>query len=806
MLFHIRQASGHTIGFLTAVCLLSAIAAAQAQLPNSDLSRIHPPFGRAGESVIVTLYGQNLEHLRDLQFTHSGIKAEPVRKPAPEFLKKPYPEGTKFTIKIGKNVPPGIYEARATGFFGISTARPFVVVAADSEEVNEASDNSVREKAMALKLDHTVFGTAPDRGVDWFKFHAEEGRRLLIQCLAERIDSRLDGLLILYDSKGNELDRNRQHFNRDPFLDFTAPETGEYFISLAHIIYRGNSESFYRLTVSTKPQIDAIFPPAAEPGKKTRFTIFGRNLPGGSTGEGFTLNGRRLETVTTEIEMPKEPATPRAFHPGQPRQGMLRGYDYRYEGSNPFRIGFATAPVVPEDAKTESQTITVPAEIVGRFDQPNDEDAYRFTATKGVTYWLETIADQAGVSIDTAIDVYQLSKDGRKLIVSNDDPPSFFGQDNLDTIHFDTVDAAASFTAEADGEYEVGIRNQFGSGNVAHIYRLAIREAAPDFDVITASERPLPTNRTGYSVTPLLRRNGRWPIRVVVPRRDGFEGDIMVTASGLPTGVQVTPLALTGKKDQGLLILSAEADARNWAGDIRVTGSAEINGKRVIRQARFATLVWGHVFADSIRVRSRLTQRVPLGVTEHETAPTIIKPGKHEFSVKLGDKLDIPVALIDNGQRKGSLTVQPHGLYGMRSYPKVNIAEKDSKGTLSIDFKTRSSFNVQPGTYQFTLMGIGTTRYRYAEAAARELAADVAELEKILARLKSEAKAAADAVKAEEENASKAREASDKVRRAEKELSELKALARKAADRAKEKTEKFAAWSDPITISVLPKD
>jgi len=62
-----------------------------------------------------------------------------------------------------------------------------------------------------------------------------------------------------------------------------------------------------------------------------------------------------------------------------------------------------------------------------------------------------------------------------------------------------------------------------------------------------------------------------------------------------------------------------------------------------------------------------------------EEVPVIISPAKNQFEVSVDDKLEIPTKLTDNGTRLGSLTVQPHGLFGMlRSYPTVNIAEKAS--------------------------------------------------------------------------------------------------------------------------------
>ena len=66
--------------------------------------------------------------------------------------------------------------------------------------------------------------------------------------------------------------------------------------------------------------------------------------------------------------------------------------------------------------------------------------------------------------VDPYLEIYQVTKtkEGdvtRKKVAENDDLPSFFSTDNKDAINFDTVDAAASFTADADGLYEVVVLN-----------------------------------------------------------------------------------------------------------------------------------------------------------------------------------------------------------------------------------------------------------------------------------------------------------------------------------------------------------
>lgn len=813
-----------------------------AQLPTADLERILPFHAVAGKTIDMTIAGSNLDQTTELRFTHPGITAKPVLLPTDDIFPQKRIQNTKFNVTVSPDVPPGIYEARAVSYFGLSTARPFVVAATDSREIKESKIHASRETAQPVEVNSVISGDVPSRGIDWYKFKAKAGQRVLIEIVAERIDSRLDGQIIVYDSEGREVGRNRDWYGRDPFIEVSSAEEGEYYLAISDILYRGSNKHFYRLNISDKPYIDYVYPPAGEPGSRRTYTVYGRNLPGGSFGKSVTRNGKKLESVEVEITLPDVPLLPAGFQPDFPRQGILYGSDYRIKNSNTVSIGFAMSPVVIESAQQDQQRVSVPVEIAGRFDEPNDEDVFLFRAEKGKTYCLDVISDRMKSQVDAALEVHQIvrSKAGEvslKKVAENDDLPSFFSVHNKDAINLNTNDAALSFVAEATGDYRVTILNQFGGGGTADIYRLAIREPTPDFQLIATTERTLPSGRTGYSVTPLLRQGAKWGIRIVAPRQDGFTGDIVITAENLPPGVTAQPLTLSGKTDHGILIVSASPTAKRWAGEIKIIGRSTINEKEIVREAKFASLIWGHVFSDAIRVRSRLTTQIPLSVNEDEKASVILSPVENkEWTVELNQKLEIPIKTVENGTRKGNLTVEPHGLFGMlRSPPTVNIAEKKTEGTLVIDFKPNGNFKAEPGRYQFCLLGVGVTRYRANVAASSLAASELKRIEKLVAqsqqdveRTKKEvertkgvlsqakqslAQAGSNATldaklkkaQSDFENAVKSEKAaSDKFTKAEKAKTEALATVQRTEANAKPKDNKFAAWSDLITVIVKP--
>ena len=797
---------------------LLSFATANAQLPNSDFQMISPAFAKAGSTVEVTVSGTNLEELTSLRFNDVRIKGEPVMLPKDEI----YPDGkqvaNKFTVKIPPGVKPGIVEARTQGYFGLSTARPFMILPADATEIPEEGDHSTQDKAMPLAIETGVSGTLDSRGTDWYKVAAEKGEQLMIQVWAERLDSKADAQLSIFNSSGQELETNRLHFVRDPFIDFTAPEDGDYFIAVSEILYRGGSQYFYRLKVSKVPIIDFVWPPAGVPGTKTKFTIFGRNLPGGSLGEGVELDGKALESVEVEIDVPPIATVSKRFSASTPRQATLPGFEHQIGNSNALKIGFATTPVIFEVPDSISQTVQAPCEIAAKFDVKGDSDTFRFSAKKDTTYFIESISDRMKVNSDTVLILRKVGDD--KIVAENDDTPSFFSADRFDSTNLDTTDAMLNFTADADSEYEVTVINQAGGGSAAHLYRLAIREAQHDFQLFTTTERTITaTNgRAGFPAAPIIRKNGTIVYRVVAPRQDGFEGDIVVRASGLPEGVSAPPLTLSGDSTTGFLVIKAAANAAAWSGPITISGRATIGENNIRRVAQNASLVWGVIFSDSFRVRSRLDLEIVLSVISEESTPTTltsIDPNK-VWEVELNQKLEIPIKTTEfNALRKGNLTVQPHGFPGMqKSPPTVAIAETATDGKLVIDFKPNGNFAAKPGDFQFALQGTGLAKYQHNPKlglAATKEHKRLEALEKIIVeRIQVGNKRV---IELERSSATEVElAAAKKAVEADKALLKRVTVARGAADTAAKaarakavaKDTKFVTYSTPVSVKVNP--
>ncbi len=152
----------------------------------------------------------------------------------------------------------------------------------------------------------------------------------------------------------------------------------------------------------------------------------------------------------------------------------------------------------------------------------------------------------------------------------------------------------------------------------ALVYRLAIRPAMPDFRLAT-----VPCDSSGAI---FLRKGGREAVRVVAFRQDGFDGEITVTATGLPEGVTASEFTIGPSTNSGLLVLSADANAGGKIGQIQVIGKSKFADKEITRTARPAHPLAAVPFAQPNNpgqpsLASRLTDNLSVVVSDTEIRP-----------------------------------------------------------------------------------------------------------------------------------------------------------------------------------------
>ncbi len=226
------------------ITLIASVAAAQyVCLPAPRLLTTTPMGGQVGTDVEITITHDNVENAEELIFSHPSITA------TSKLDDKGQPVENQYVVTIGKDCPVGVHDVRVMSRLGISSARAFNVGAL--KEVTRTKPNTSLETAMPLDLDSICNAVMTNRQVDFYSFEATKDQRVVVDCAAKGIDSKLTPVLIVADDTGADLKVER----RGGAIDFTAPESGRYIVKVHDLTFNGGATHFYRLALQTaEPQ------------------------------------------------------------------------------------------------------------------------------------------------------------------------------------------------------------------------------------------------------------------------------------------------------------------------------------------------------------------------------------------------------------------------------------------------------------------------------------------------------------------------------------------------------------------------
>ena len=781
------------------------------QMPYLRLMTAFPAGGKQASTVEVTVTGSNMDGVDRLLFSHPGITGSPLMSESTWLEPTPRPVPGKFQVTIAPDVPPGVYELRMAGHFGVSNARAFMV--GDQKEVLPEEDHHTLPKALKIPLGVTVNGHSDEGAADYFTFEAEQGQRIVLNVLAQRLDSKMDATLVLCDASGRELLSDRDTYRLDPFLDFTAPAAGPYVVKIYDYLFRGGPEYAYRLSVGTQPHIAYIFPPAGRPGSRQSYRVYGQNLPGGKTSSVLNPKGVPLEEKTVEIALPRDAHLLPVNSFLEPRQIVAGGIDFRLnspEGvSNSASLGFATAPVVselePNNQSHSAQKVSLPCEIQGQFFPQADQDWFVFEARKGASYWIEVFSHRLGLPTDPVVVLQRLSVDGdgseqSELVVRSDDDKTFLGDERY---NIGSRDPVFRFKAEHDGAYRLKIHDLAATqeSRPSHLYRLSIRHADPDFHLLVATDDPGGSNDDGIIWEPLARLGGKTRMNVMAIRRDGFQGRIDLEVEGLPSGISFPGATIPERSNGTYLYFEASPEAAGWTGAVQVIGRARIDGRAVERPARHATLVWNSGSLRRAGAQSRVVRNRTLAVSRNELAPQLpeFRIEKQGWDVPLEGNLEIPFQLARRPLLPGELKLRLGTLDGLREgTTKLVVDDESSEGTLVYKVTKRGN-EFKPGKYTFSAVATGQITYRNQPEGVAQARRETMRLQRLSER--KTAMAARSTRKTspqpEADPAAQAKEAERARRAAEKRL-------REAIAKASPRKIRMAAHSRALDLTIHP--
>ncbi len=410
--------------------------------------------------------------------------------------------------------------------------------------------------------------------VNWYRFEARKGQRLvistvarqLIPYLADAVPGWFQPVLAIYDARGNELAYNDDYrFKPDPTIFFDVPQDGEYAFTITDAIYRGREDFIYRVTIGELPFVTSIFPLGGQVGAPVTIAMKGWNLE------------------TAELTPPASGSGPGVYSLAARQESLV-------SNGVPFALD-----TLPEgfDKETNNdpagaQKVKLPIIINGRIDRPDDWDVFQFEGRAGDAIVAEVSARRLDSPLDSMLKVTDAAG---KVLAFNDDHPDVGS--GLNTHH---ADSYVMVTLPADGTYCVHVGDTARKGGEEYAYRLRISPPQPDFAL-----RLVPSSVA-------LRGKGSNTVSVYAIRKDGFTGDIKLSLKDPPEGFSSSPLSLTAKQEVVRFTVKTDLTETKEPVSLVVQGRAKIGEQDVAHEAvpaedRMQAFLWRHLVpAEELKV------------------------------------------------------------------------------------------------------------------------------------------------------------------------------------------------------------
>ncbi len=242
-----------------------------------------------------------------------------------------------------------------------------------------------------------------------------------------------------------------------------------------------------------------------------------------------------------------------------------------------FRSIDANSPDIRVENWTEmelNELMYLQGEVAKIFRMPQGPDSgFQFYSTGGkrFCYFDTSPTDHAN---DEPCYIVEAHQPGTKL-VSNGLPvfPLYYANDDDGERKLGS-DSRVQFTAPSDGTYLIRVTDSRGLSGERFAYRLSVRESKPDFKVTLGGANPTIPPGSGQEFT------------FTAERIDGFDGDITLEISGLPTGVIAsTPITVQAGHFTANGTICAAADAKSSGeSEVKITATGIVNGKKVSKE------------------------------------------------------------------------------------------------------------------------------------------------------------------------------------------------------------------------------
>ena len=544
------------------------------------LNTVFPPGGTAGQTI-------------ELIFTGSGFGPGQALLSSCPFGRVEALEPGRFRVELPGDTPPGFYDLWLRGPDGVSNVRTFVVGALPEQTEptpsGEIPDNQAPATATPAALDLVIngrFERAAD--VDWFRFSAKQGQRVVLEVASERIDSVARPVLELFDAQQRRLAVSRGYFGTDPLIECLLPTAGDYWVKLSELVSAGGPEHYYRLSIDTRPRVVAVYPPFISRTESKAVTLLGWNLSATTAPPSDTLpNAAADAAIGSGLEQVQFPdrqlgastgleslrfTPPAVSSSGVSSLGVSRFPPARWQPAQAGLIAAAglwtlpgsSTPVVPlwveepvvldeggNNSASTAQSLTLPALVAGQLARPDEQDYYSFTAQRGEAWYFEAFGQRLGAPVDLRLAL---------LTQASAEPGAPWVEqlqlgDQLretgDAFPLGHLDPSGRWVCPASGRYVLSVANLAATtrADQRRIYALRLHREEPGLQLVA-----LPRGSVAGAIN--SERDGRFPVELLLTRQPGTTQPVRVTPRQLPAGVEFPEVWLGTEIERGVGVLT----------------------------------------------------------------------------------------------------------------------------------------------------------------------------------------------------------------------------------------------------------
>lgn len=509
---------------------------------------------------------------------------------------------------------------------GTSPEGRFLIEPYYGESVDK-EPNDTPETAVETFLPAILTGSISRPGdLDYFKIHVDAGQQLVFQDGAALVGSSLEPIVTILTEDQTVIRKFGEKGGMDAFrFAHKFEKAGTYYIRIADYRESGSGGNFYRFIVGNYPLVVSAYPLGVEAGKTREIALKGYNVPAKISVKGEAqprsedFLSLRPEHSFEELKLvlghspDLEPAPNQLVPIPSTIDGRVSSKDgnfYRFHARKDQKLIFdvvarrlgsdldsflevldanrhpieramvrsvvETSTTLSEQSSSSSSIrfnsrtgfnvgdwVVVGSEIIRIRNIPDSPDAdIGFDAFGGQrTAYFDTTSEAH--AIDQPLYKVEIHPPGTKftpnglplvkLYYQNDDGGPGYGKDSL--VHF---------TAPADGDYFLHIKDTEGASGDSYAYRIILREPQPDFRLSVS-----PSN-------PNVPAGGSIPLEVTAFRMDNFDGPIEVSLENLPAGLKASTGLIAPGQFRTTVLLTAAPDA-SLAGTapLKVVGRAQ---------------------------------------------------------------------------------------------------------------------------------------------------------------------------------------------------------------------------------------